>query len=164
MSSVPSVSVWAGCICGCRRPQRTVPNLMAIRRKSLDSYAKLKKYRRADDSVLADKIAQLIIWFSLKKKKDLNEEDKSRLDSSLVEVYKRYGITFDNSTIVDENGNFRTMPILSDWYEILYQEQDTRHLAVVLSRYVTGSAAAMAGRNDIELNNKYIVLDLWYAG
>lgn len=112
-----------------------------------------------DDSVLADKIAQLIIWFSLKKK-DLSEEDKSRLDSSLVEVYKRYGITFDNSTIVDENGNFRTMPILSDWYEILYQEQDTRHLAVVLSRYVTGSAAAMAGRNDIELNNKYIVLDL----
>ena len=62
--------------------------------------------------------------------------------------------------IVDENGNFRTMPTLSDWYEILYQEQDTRHLAVVLSRYVTGSAAAMAGRNDIELNNKYIVLDL----
>ena len=135
------------------------PNLMAIRRKSLDSYAKLKNIAARDDSVLADKIAQLIIWFSLKKK-DLSEEDKSRLDSSLVEVYKRYGITFDNSTIVDENGNFRTMPILSDWYEILYQEQDTRHLAVVLSRYVTGSAAAMAGRNDIELNNKYIVLDL----
>lgn len=95
------------------------PNLMAIRRKSLDSYAKLKNIAARDDSVLADKIAQLIIWFSLKKK-DLNEEDKSRLDSSLVEVYKRYGITFDNSTIVDENGNFRTMPILSDWYEILY--------------------------------------------
>ena len=67
------------------------PNLMAIRRKSLDSYAKLKNIAARDDSVLADKIAQLIIWFSLKKK-DLNEEDKSRLDSSLVEVYKRYGI------------------------------------------------------------------------
>lgn len=106
------------------------PNLMAIRRKSLDSYAKLKNIAARDDSVLADKIAQLIIWFSLKKK-DLSEEDKSRLDSSLVEVYKRYGITFDNSTIVDENGNFRTMPTLSDWYEILYQEQDTRHLAVL---------------------------------
>ena len=75
---------------------------MAIRRKSLDSYAKLKNIAARDDSVLADKIAQLIIWFSLKKK-DLSEEDKSRLDSSLVEVYKRYGITFDNSTIVDEN-------------------------------------------------------------
>ena len=82
------------------------PNLMAIRRRSLDSYAKLKNIAARDDSVLADKIAQLIIWFSLKKK-DLNEEDKSRLDSSLVEMYGRYGITFDNRTIVDEAGNFR---------------------------------------------------------
>lgn len=65
------------------------PNLMAIRRKSLDSYAKLKNIAARDDSVLADKISQLIIWFALKKK-DLSEEDKSRLDSSLVEVYGRY--------------------------------------------------------------------------
>lgn len=69
------------------------PNLMAIRRKSLDSYAKLKNIAARDDSVLADKISQLIIWFALKKK-DLSEEDKSRLDSSLVEVYGRYGICF----------------------------------------------------------------------
>lgn len=135
------------------------PNLMAIRRKSLDSYAKLKGIDARDDSVLADKIAQLIIWFSLKKK-DLNEEDKSRLDSSLVEVYKRYSITFDNSTIVDEQGKFRTMPVISDWYDVLYQNPETRYLAVVLSRYVTGSAVAMAKRNDIDLDNKYIVLDL----
>ena len=135
------------------------PNLMAIRRRSLDSYAKLKNIAARDDSVLADKIAQLIIWFSLKKK-DLNEEDKSRLDSSLVEVYGRYGITFDNRTIVDEDGSFRTMPVIADWYEVLSKNPDTRHLAVVLSRYVTGSAAAMASRNDIDLDNKYIVLDL----
>ena len=44
------------------------PNLMAIRRKSLDSYAKLKNIAARDDSVLADRIARLIIWFSLKKK------------------------------------------------------------------------------------------------
>lgn len=135
------------------------PNLMAIRRKSLDSYAKLKNIVARDDSVLADKISQLIIWFALKKK-DLSEEDKSRLDSSLVEVYGRYGITFDNSSIVDENGDFRTMPIISDWYDVLSQNPDTRYLSVVLSRYVTGSAAAMASRNSIDLDNKYIVLDL----
>lgn len=135
------------------------PNLMAIRRKSLDSYARLKNIAVRDDSVLADKISQLIIWFALKKK-DLSEEDKSRLDSSLVEVYGRYGITFDNSSIVDENGDFRTMPIISDWYDVLSQNPDTRYLSVVLSRYVTGSAAAMASRNNINLDNKYIVLDL----
>lgn len=135
------------------------PNLMAIRRKSLDSYARLKNIAARDDSVLADKISQLIIWFALKKK-DLSEADKSRLDSSLVEVYGRYGITFDNSSIVDENGDFRTMPIISDWYDVLSQNPDTRYLSVVLSRYVTGSAAAMASRNNIDLDNKYIVLDL----
>lgn len=135
------------------------PNLMAIRRKSLDSYAKLKNIAARDDSVLADKISQLIIWFSLKKK-DLSEEDKSRLDSSLVEVFARYGVTFDNGSIVDESGQFRTMPILSDWYEVLNEKPETRHLAVVLSRYVTGSAAAMASRNAIDLDNKFIVLDL----
>ena len=135
------------------------PNLMAIRRKSLDSYAKLKNIAARDDSVLADKISQLIIWFALKKK-DLSEEDKSRLDSSLVEVYGRYGITFDNSSIVDENGDFRTMPIISDWYDVLSQNPDTRYLSVVLSRYVTCSAASMASRNSIDLDNKYIVLDL----
>ena len=134
------------------------PNIMAIRRKSLDSYAGLKNLAARDDSVLAEKISHLIIWYSLQKR-DLSDEDKNYLDSSLVECYKRYGITFDNSTIVDENGKFREMPILPDWYDVLQESEETKHLAVVLARYVTGSASAMGQRNDIDLDNKYIVLD-----
>lgn len=135
------------------------PNLMAIRRASLDSYAHLKNLTARDDSVLADKISRLIIWFSLKKR-DLNEEDKSRLDSSLVECYQRYGINFDNRSLLDEAGEFKEMPILADWYEVLQNNPETKHLAVVLARYVTGSAAAMGGRNEISLDNKFIVLDI----
>ena len=135
------------------------PNLMAIRRASLDSYAHLKNLTARDDSVLADKISRLIIWFSLKKR-DLNEEDKSRLDSSLVECYQRYGINFDNRSLLDEDGEFKEMPILADWYEVLQNNPETKHLAVVLARYVTGSAAAMGGRNNISLDNKFIVLDI----
>ena len=135
------------------------PNLMAIRRASLDSYAHLKNLTARDDSVLADKISRLIIWFSLKKR-DLSEEDKSRLDSSLVECYQRYGIDFDNRSLLDEDGNFKEMPILADWYEVLQKNSETKHLAVVLARYVTGSAAAMGGRNDVSLDNKFIVLDI----
>ncbi len=134
------------------------PNIMAIRRKSLDSYAGLRDMAARDDSVLADKISRLIIWYSLQKR-DLSDEDKNHLDSSLVECYRRYGITFDNSTITDENGAFVEMPVLPDWYEVLSENPDTRHLAVVLARYVTGSASAMGQRNDIGLDNKYIVLD-----
>ena len=135
------------------------PNLMAIRRKSLDSYAKLKNLAVRDDSVLADKISRLIIWFSLKKR-DLSEEDKSLLDSSLVECYRHYGINFDNASIVDESGQFKEMPCIADWYDVLSGNPETKRLAVVLSRYVNGSAAAMGGRNDIDLDNKFIVLDI----
>ena len=134
------------------------PNIMAIRRKSLDSYAGLRDMAARDDSVLADKISRLIIWYSLQKR-DLSDEDKNHLDSSLVECYRRYGITFDNATITDENGGFVEMPILPDWYEVLSKNPETKHLAVVLARYVTGSASAMGQRNDIDLDNKYIVLD-----
>ena len=134
------------------------PNVMAIRRRSLDSYSGLRDMAARDDSVLADKISRLIIWYSLQKR-DLSDEDKNHLDSSLVECYRRYGITFDNATITDENGNFVEMPIIADWYEVLSSNPETKHLAVVLARYVTGSASAMGQRNDINLDNKYIVLD-----
>ena len=137
---------------------RDCPNIMAIRRKTLDAYAGIQELAARDDSVLADKIARLIIWYSLQKK-DLTEEDKNYLDASLVECYDRYGITFDNASVVDENGVFKEMPIIPDWYNVLLEKAETKHLAVVLTRYVTGSAAAMGRRNHISIDNKYIVLD-----
>lgn len=137
---------------------RDCPNIMAIRRKTLDAYAGIQELAARDDSVLADKISRLIIWYSLQKK-DLTEEDKNYLDASLVECYGRYGITFDNASVVDENGAFKEMPIIPDWYNVLLEKAETKHLAVVLTRYVTGSAAAMGRRNHISIDNKYIVLD-----
>lgn len=137
---------------------RDCPNIMAIRRKTLDAYAGIQELAARDDSVLADKISRLIIWYSLQKK-DLTEEDKNYLDASLVECYDRYGITFDNASVVDENGAFKEMPIIPDWYNVLLAKPETKHLAVVLTRYVTGSAAAMGRRNHISIDNKYIVLD-----
>lgn len=137
---------------------RDCPNIMAIRRKPLDAYAGIQELAARDDSVLADKISRLIIWYSLQKK-DLTEEDKNYLDASLVECYDRYGITFDNASVVDENGAFKEMPIIPDWYNVLLERAETKHLAVVLTRYVTGSAAAMGRRNHISIDNKYIVLD-----
>ena len=137
---------------------RDCPNIMAIRRKTLDAYAGIQELAARDDSVLADKISRLIIWYSLQKK-DLTEEDKNYLDASLVECYDRYGITFDNASVVDENGAFKEMPIIPDWYNVLLERAETKHLAVVLTRYVTGSASAMGRRNHISIDNKYIVLD-----
>ena len=64
---------------------------MAIRSRTLDAYAGIQELAAWDDSVLADKISRLIIWYSLQKK-DLTEEDKNYLDASLVECYGSSGI------------------------------------------------------------------------
>lgn len=37
---------------------------------------------------------------------------------------------------------------------------ETKHLAVVLTRYVSGSAAAMGGRTNVDTDNPYLVIDL----
>lgn len=109
---------------------RDCPNIMAIRQSSLDSYAGLRDMAARDVFVLADKISRLIIWYFLQKR-DLSDEDKNYLDSSPVEYYQQYGITFDNDTITDEIGAFVEMTVIADWYKVLAENPETKRLSVV---------------------------------
>jgi len=133
-------------------------NIMDIRRSSLDGTAKLRNIDSREDSLLADKIAKLSIFYSLLKT-NLSEEDKNYIDTSLVECYQAFGITFDNRSLFDDDGLLKTMPTIPDWYATLQGKEETRHLAVVLTRFVTGSARNMGGRTNIDATNKYIVID-----
>ena len=54
----------------------------------------------------------------------------------------------------------KEMPVIRDWYDILMERPETRHLALVLTRYVSGSAASMGGRTSVDADNPYIVIDL----
>ncbi|MEG2679259.1 MAG: hypothetical protein RR949_04900, partial [Oscillospiraceae bacterium] len=133
-------------------------NIMEIRRTSLDAHSELRNLTARDDSVLADKISRLIIFYSLLKK-ELTDEDKNYLDASLVECYGRFGITFDNASLFQADGTLREMPTLPDWYAVLSEKPETKHLSVVLTRFVTGSATSMGGRTNVDVSSKYIVLD-----
>lgn len=82
------------------------------------------------------------------------------IDASLIECYRRKGITFDNSTLYDQDGALKEMPVIEDWYDVLMDNPETKHLAVVLTRYVSGSAAAMGGRTNVDTDNPYLVIDL----
>ena len=62
-------------------------NFMEIRRTSLDVDAELERTETRGDSLLADKISRLHIYFSLLRR-SLTEEDMGRLDVAL-DVYKR---------------------------------------------------------------------------
>ena len=132
--------------------------LMEIRRFREDPYSSRSSGDRRE-SLLAEKVSWLSVWYSLQKK-NLSEEDRAYIDASLIECYRRKGITFDNSTLYDQDGALKEMPVIEDWYDVLMDNPETKHLAVVLTRYVSGSAAAMGGRTNVDTDNPYLVIDL----
>jgi len=136
-------------------------NIMEIRRSTLDTDAELGRDR--GDSLLADKIAKLHIFFALLKP-NITDEERNYLDSALVDCYGRLGITHSNTSLYGEDGRFKPMPILKDLYEVLRENPDTKSLSVVLSRFVTGSASRLGQHTNVDLDNKYIIMDISEMG
>ena len=115
------------------------------------------------DSLLAQKIQQLMIFFSLLIP-DMTNEEEQMLDEALIRTYGKFGITHDNDSVyADRNAvppKMRTMPILGDLHEELQKNEMTKRIAVIVSRFVTGSAQSFNQQTNVDLSNKYIVLDL----
>ncbi len=112
-------------------------------------------------SELAAKVQQLHIFFSLLIP-DMNHEEKQLLDEALVKTYKFKGITHDNATLIDPNNpaRYRTMPILGDLYDVLICAPETRRMANILNRLVHGSASTFNQQTNVQLDNRYTVLDI----
>ena len=115
------------------------------------------------DSLLAQKIQQLMIFFSLLIP-DMTNEEEQMLDEALIRTYGKFGITHDNDSVyADRNAvppTMKTMPILGDLHEELQKNEMTKRIAVIVSRFVTGSAQSFNQQTNVDLSNKYIVLDL----
>ena len=114
-----------------------------------------------DNSILARKIQQLHIFFSLLIP-DMNHEEKQLLDEALIRTYAEKGITHDNDSLIDplDNGKYRTMPLLEDVYNILMASDETRRLGNILNRLVHGSAKTFNQHTNVDLSNPYTVLDI----
>ncbi|MDM8134378.1 VirB4 family type IV secretion system protein [[Clostridium] symbiosum] len=112
-------------------------------------------------SELASKIQDLHIFFSLLIP-DMSHEEKQLLDEALIITYNREGITHENQSLIDpENpGRYRAMPILGDVYEVLMEKTETKRLANILNRMVHGSASSFNQQTNVDLSNKYVVLDI----
>lgn len=115
------------------------------------------------DSLLAQKIQQLMIFFSLLIP-DMTNEEEQMLDEALIRTYGKFGITHDNDSVyADRNAvppKMKTIPILGDLHEELQKNEMTKRIAVIVSRFVTGSAQSFNQQTNVDLSNKYIVLDL----
>lgn len=115
------------------------------------------------DSLLAQKIQQLMIFFSLLIP-DMTNEEEQMLDEALIRTYGKFGITHDNDSVyADRNAvppKMKAMPILGDLHEELQKNEMTKRIAIIVSRFVTGSAQSFNQQTNVDLSNKYIVLDL----
>ena len=115
------------------------------------------------DSMLARKIQQLMIFFSLLIP-DMTNEEEQMLDEALIKTYNEFGITHDNNSLYADATCFppklKKMPILGDLHKHLLENPMTARVAAIVSRFVTGSAQSFNRQTNVDLTNKYIVLDL----
>ena len=115
------------------------------------------------DSMLAKKIQQLMIFFTLLIP-DMTNEKEQMLDEALIKTYNEFGITHDNSSLYEDMTVnppiMKKMPILGDLHKHLQENPMTSRIATIVSRFVTGSAQSFNRQTNVDLSNKYIVLDL----
>ena len=136
-------------------------NIMEIRRTISPEMELIDEidYQSAD-SLLARKIQQLMIFFSLLIP-DMNNEEEQMLDEALIKTYSVFGISHDNNSLYEgTTGKMKVMPILGDLYKHLSENPLTTRLAVIVSRFVTGSAQSFNRQTNVDLSNKYVVLDI----
>lgn len=135
-------------------------NIMEIRKVD-NSVNELLDGPTMDASALATKIQKLHIFFSLLIP-DMNHEEKQLLDEALIKTYAKKGITHKNESLLDPMNpeQYKKMPILEDVYNILIESDDTKRLAHILNRLVHGSASSFNQQTNVDLTNKYTVLDI----
>ncbi len=133
-------------------------NIMEIRKTSLSTDYEIKEDTRGD-SILAEKLQNLMIFFTLIKS-DIKQDELNLLDSAVIRTYAKFGIDFDNKSLFDDEGKFKKMPTLKDLYEELLSKDETKGLALMIEKFATGSLASFGRETNVDLNNKYIVLDM----
>ena len=114
--------------------------------------------------LLARKIQQLMTFFGLLIP-DMSNEEEQMLDEALIKTYADFGINHDNASIYADRASnpprMKPMPILGDLHKHLKANPMTARLAAIVSRFVTGSAQSFNRATNVDLSNKYIVLDLY---
>lgn len=137
-------------------------NIMEIRKKEEGNVYDDDGALVTSGSILAQKIQQLLIFFKLIIP-DMTPEEVQYVDDALLKTYGNFGITHKNKSLLDPNDKkkYRKMPILSDVYsELEKMGAPANRLCRLLTRYTTGSASSFNAQTNVNLNNKFVVLDV----
>ena len=130
----------------------TFINIFDIRKESLED---------GESGFLANKIIRLIGFFNLVIP-DMTEEDKSYLESKLIEVYKNKGINFEDTSLFNSDNSFkeeRQMPKFEDLYKIVNGRFQSLFFA-----FTEGSLKFFNEYTNVSLDNKLILGDVYDLG
>lgn len=135
-------------------------NIMEIRKVD-KANSELIDGNTLEHSELASKIQKLHIFFSLLIP-DMSHEERQLLDEAIIKTYNKKGITHENESLInkDNPNEYKEMPILGDLYEVLRENEQTKRLANILNRLVNGSASSFNQQTNVNLDNKYVVIDI----
>lgn len=138
-------------------------NVMGIRKKQESEADIIDRILSGEDedSILSKKVQQLSIFFKLLIK-DMTQEQQVLLEKAILDAYKRKGITQDNKSLtIPGSDRYREMPVIGDVYEELEKYGDKmKVIRNILEQFVHGSARNMNRLTNVDLENKYVVIDI----
>ena len=140
-------------------------NIMEIRKYDSEAVYVDGEELGTSGSILTDKIQQVARFFSLLVP-DMTVKEQHFLDEALIKTYGKFKITVKNKSLIDPANpdQYRKMPVLGDLLEELEKQRDqgfdTERMIEALSRYVTGSARSFNQPTNVDLDNKFVVLDV----
>ncbi len=138
-------------------------NIMEIREITSPDTDLIDEVEENEDSYLARKIQTLHIFFALLIP-DISNIESNILDEALVATYAAKGIVYDNNSLYTDETHtkMKEMPVLGDLQNQLIEMGGAaaENLITILNRFVSGSAQSFNKQTNVDLTNKYIVLDI----
>lgn len=117
----------------------------------------------AFSSLLMAKIQQVETFYKLLIP-DLSNVELRLLDNALINTYERFGITEKNESIYLDDSisppRLKKMPIIGDLVNEMEKEPILDRVVSISKLFTEGSARSFNNQTNVDLNNKYVVLDL----
>lgn len=133
-------------------------NICEIRPEANIDRDELHEESSVTSSLLSGQISYLLTWINLNlKDKPMSDMEHDLVQTELYTLYNRFGITHDNDSIYDKNGEIKFMPIIGDIYDRLVAYPELDRITKALSKYVFGNCSNLNGPTNVDLDNKFIV-------
>lgn len=113
-------------------------------------------------SHLQQKLIEISTFFELllNEPNGIDREAAANLDTAVVKLYKSYGITSDNNSLYDANGQKKVCPTIGDFYDSIKDDPDMKAFTTVLKPFIYGRLSNFNGQTNVDLSNKMIAFDV----